>query len=304
MAAKYKENSVYYYQIKPHLIKGDDDEIETVKKKFKRAFKFKGKTKKWEQGDGSVKAIEGEVFEKRYIEGALIYTLENNLPPMVDENGENASEIDLKGFSGLGYDSVYFYDSELMILAIESRIPGATIASLQSLTYINNNSINQFDFKAVGSPNEYNRFLESEGVTGLEMEVLNIDSIPKKKAPVKGVMEAIDIVDAANGTSIKINISSGQSKSKLLNKQFIKTMIDHALLSVGGQNEVSKFNLRIIDVDSHRVVPIDLITGRIKDKTSIEKVRAINKFSLADKIKQIKGSYLKRRPDLEKVVNI
>ena len=303
MAAKYKENSVYYYQIVPSLITGDNNEVKSVKRRFKKAFKFKGNTKGYKQGDGSVNAIEGSVFQGRYVEGAIIFTLERNLPPKIDKDGKNASKIELSGFRGLGYDSVYFYDSELMVLAIESRVPGVTISSLRSLIYINQ-EINTFDFKPIGSPNEYDRFLKSEGVTGLEMEVLNIDSIPKKHAPVKGVSETIDLVEAANGTSIQIKISSGLMKSKKLNKQFIKTMLDYALKSVGGQNEVSKFKLNIVDIDSGKVELIDMITGRIRDKTKIEKVKAIDRFSIAEKVKQIKGLYLKRRLDLEKKVNL
>ena len=303
MSKKYKENSVYYYRVVATLETGDDDEIRRVKRRFKKAFKFKGNTKSYEQGDGSVNAIEGKIFKDRYVEGAVIFTLEKNLPPKIDANGKNATKIEISGFRGLGYDSVYFYDSELMVLAIESRVPGVTTSSLQSLIYINQ-EINNFEFIPVGSPNEYSRFLESEGVNGLQMEVLNIDSIPKKLAPVKGVSETIDLVEAANGTKININISSGATKSKKLNKEFVKSILDHALKSIGGQNEVSKFKLNIVDFDSGKVEWVDMITGRIRDKTKIEKVRAIDRFSISEKIKQIKGSYLKRRPDLEKVINI
>ena len=304
MAIQYKENSVYYYQIMPHFIKKDDEEIKLVKGRFKKAFKFTNDSKEFEQGDGSVNAIEANIFETRYIEGALIYTLERNLPPKIDADGKSPSMLDIDGFRGLGYDSAYVYDSELMILAIESRVPGATLASLQSLIYINNDSINTFDYKIVGSPKEYQRFLDSHGVRSMEMEVLNIDEIPKKIKPVRGIDETIDLVEAANGTKIEIRITTGQNKFKMLNKNFISTIADYALKSIGGQNEVSKFKLNIVDVDSGRVEPVDLITGRIKDKTKIEKVRAINRFSIAEKISQIKGGYLRRRPDLETIIKI
>lgn len=304
MSKKYKENNVYYYQISPHLTKADDDEITLIKKRFKRAFKFKGKIKIVEQGvEGSVSAIEGKLINKRYIGGAAIYTQESNLPPKMDESGTLTQELQLDGFKGLGYDSVYFYDSETMVLAMENRVPGVTLAALQSLIY-RNQEIETFDFKPVGSINDYQRFLESEGVTGLEMELLNIDEKPKKNHPVKGIEETIDIVEAADGTKININISSGRKKLKVLNKQFLKKMADYALKSIGGQNEVSKFKLNIVDVDSGKVEPIDLMTGRIKDKTKIEKVRAINRFSIAEKIKQLEGNYLARREAIEELIKL
>ena len=305
MAIKYKENNVYYYQIIPHLIRGNDDEVRKTKKRFKRAFKFKGNIKTVDQGggDGSVSAIEGRVINRRYIGGAIIYTQEQNLPPKIDETGTHTEELQLAGFKGLGYDSVYFYDSETMVIAIESRVPGATLAAIQSLIY-RNQEINTFDYKPVASVDDYNKFLESEGATSLEMEVLNIDEKPKKNEPVKGVEETIDIVEAANGTKIKIEISTGRKKFKMLDKAYLKNMADYALKSIGGQNEVSKFRLKIVDVDSGKVVPIDLMTGRIKDKTKIEKVRAINRFSIADKISQIEGFYLKRREAIENIINL
>ncbi len=304
MAKKYKENSVYYYQISPHLIKADDKEIKLVKKRFKRAFKFKGKLKTVKQGtEGSISAIEGKLMNDRYIGGAVIYTQESNLPPKMDDTGTRTEELQLKGFKGLGYDSAYFYDTETMVLSIESRVPGVTLAALQTLIY-RNQEINNFDFKPIASVNDYNRFLKSEGVTSMEMEVLNLDEIPKKNEPVKGVEETIKLVEDTNGTKININISSGRNKSKFLDKGYLKNMVDYALQSIGGQNEVSKFKLNIVDIDSGKVVPIDLISGRVKDKTKIEKVRAIDKFSIAEKIKQLEGSYLRRRQDIEEMIKL
>lgn len=304
MAKKYKENNVYYYQITPHLISADDNEIKLVKKRFKKAFKFKGKLNTVNQGiEGSVSAIEGNIYNNRYIGGAVIYTQESNLPPKMDETGTLTQKLELNGFKGLGYDSAYFYDPENMILAIENRVPGVTLASLQSLIY-RNQEINTFDFKPVASLNDYDAFLQSEGAKSMEIEVLNLKEKPKKNALVKGVEETIDIVDSANGTKINIQVSSGLSKSRVLDKQFIKKMADFALKSIGGQIEFSKFKLNIIDVDSGKIVPIDLISGRIKDKTKIEKVRAINKFSIIEKINQLEGYYLKRRPNIESVIKL
>lgn len=304
MSKKFKENNVYYYQISPHLVKADDEEIDQVKKRFKKAFRFSGKLKSVEQGvEGSVSAIEGKIINKRYIGGAAIYTQESNLPPKMDESGTQTQELQLEGFKGLGYDSAYFYDSETMVLAMESRVPGVTLEALQSLIY-RNQEIITFDFKPVASINDYEKFLQSEGVTSFEMEILNIDDKPKKNKPVRGVEETINIVEAANGTKINIDVSSGRSKFKILDKQFLKNMADYALNSIGGQNEVSKFKLSVIDVDSGKVVPIDLLTGRIKDKTKIEKVRAINKFSIAEKIDQLEGQYLKRRESIEEIIKL
>ena len=304
MSKKFKENNVYYYQISPHLIEADDEEIEKLKKRFKKAFRFRGKVKTVEQGvEGSVSAIEGKVINTRYIGGAAIYTQESNLPPKMDESGTQTQELQLDGFKGLGYDSAYFYDSHTMVLAIESRVPGVTLEALQSLIY-RNQEIITFDFKPVASINDYEKFLQSEGVTSFEMEILNVVDKPKKNETVKGVEETIDIVEAANGSKINISVSRGQKKSRVLDKQFLKTMADYALKSIGGQNEVSKFKLNIIDVDSGKVVPIDLLTGRVKDKTRIEKVRAINKFSIAEKINQLEGYYLKRRESIEAIIKL
>ncbi|WP_271729376.1 DUF6731 family protein [Aquimarina algiphila] len=303
MAKKYKETSVYYYQISPHLTKADDEEVRLVKKRFKKAFKFRGKLKIIKQGEGSVSAIKGKVINDRYIGGAVIYTQESNLPPKMDDTGTKTEELQLEGFKGLGYDSAYFYDTETMVLAIESRVPGVTLAALQALIY-RNQEINTFDFKPVASVNDYNRFLESEGVTSMEMEVLNLNEKPKKNAPVKGVEETIKLVEDTNGSKININISSGRNKLKVLDKKYLKNMIDYALQSIGGQNEISKFKLNIIDVDSGKVVPIDLISGRIKGKTKIEKVRAIDKFSIAEKIKQMEGSYLRKRQNIEEMIKL
>jgi len=305
MAKKYKENSVYYYQIIPRIITGNDEEVETAKKRFKKAFKFKNLKKTVEQGgEGSVSAIEGRVINKRYIGGAVIYTQESNLPPKVDNTGINTQVLELNGFKGLGYDSAYFYDSELMVLAIESRVPGPTLASLQSLIYVNNQQINTFDYKAVASANDYDKFLQSDGAKSLEMQILSIKEKPIKNEPVNGVEESINILNEANAAKINIEISTGQKKLSTLRKEYLKGMADYALKSFGCQNEVSKFKMKIIDIDSGKIVPIDLITGRIKDKTKILKVRAINRFSISDKIDQLEGHYLRRRPNIETVISL
>ncbi|UZO79755.1 hypothetical protein NBT05_12430 [Aquimarina sp. ERC-38] len=299
MTKKYKENNVYYYQIKPHLINPKTQDIKKVKKKFKKAFKFKGKVDSIKQGvEGSVSATSGKVYNNRYIGGALIYTQETNIPPKMDETGTKPQVLDLSGFKGLGYDSAYFYDVETMVFAFESRVPGVTLSSLQTLIY-RNQEIDTFDFKPIASSNAYEEFLESQGVTSLEMDVVSVDNKKKKNSSTPAISEALNLLDEANGEKITISVTSGRTKKKYLDKNYLKKLANDALSSMGYEKEFTSFKLKIEDVDSGKIVPIDLITGRIRDKTKIEKVKAINEFSIKSKIKQLEGLYLKRREAIE-----
>lgn len=299
MAAKYKVNKVYYYQIKPIFSTRSDDEVKRIKQGFKSALKFsKPNLKNVPQGDGSVSPVLGKVINQRYIGGALIYTMETNIPPKWDAVGKKPTPINLEGFLGLGYDAAYFYDSENMIIAIESRVPGPTLASLRSLI-LRNYELPGFEYLPVSSKKTYQKFLDTPGVTSMEMSMLNIDSATEKNKTVPGIAESKDLVDEANGNQIVINISTGKNKNKYLNKGYVKRMADWAITSLGGKHEVSKFKLKIVDLDSGKINPIDLISGRINDQTEIEKVRAINRFSINEKIGQIEGKYLKRRPYLD-----
>ena len=109
MAAKFKVNKVYYYQIKPVFTTMSDDELNRIKRGFKKALQFnKSNLESISQGDGSVSAVLGEIINVRYVGGALIYTMETNIPPKWDAVGKKPASIDLKGYSGLGYDAAYF----------------------------------------------------------------------------------------------------------------------------------------------------------------------------------------------------
>lgn len=304
MAKKYKSNKVYYYQIKPSYSSGSDKDVIRTKRYFKDALKFnKDNLTSVYQGDGSVSAVVGEEIDGRYIGGALIYTMENNIPPKWDSVKKTPASIDLVGFSGLGYDAAYFYDSENMIIAIESRVPGPTLASLRELILLNY-EVPGFNYLPVSSEKTYEQFLDTPGVTSLEMSMLNIESAKENKRTVPGISESKEMVDEANGHKIVINISAGRNKSNYLNKGYVKRMADWAVNSFGGKNEVSKFKLKIVDLDSGKINPIDLISGRISDKTEIEKVRAINQFSIKEKIGQIEEKYLKRRPYLDNLYKL
>ena len=185
-----------------------------------------------------------------------------------------------------------------MIIAIESRVPGPTLSSLRSLI-LRNYELPGFEYLPVSSEKTYQQFLDTPGVTSMEMSMLNIDNAVEKKQAVPGIAESTELVDEANGHKIVIQISSGQKRNNYLNKGYVKKMADWAVSSFGGKHEVSKFKLKIVDLDSGKINPIDLISGRISDTTEIEKVRAINRFSIKEKIGQIEGKYLKRRPYLD-----
>jgi len=299
MAKKFKSTKVNYYQLRVNTKGLDTLEITEIKKKFKKAVSFKDLiVPTVPQGDGNVSPMKTEEINTRYIAGALIYTQETNIPPKFNQTTQTLEAIDIAGFSGLGFDAVYFYDSENMILAIESKVPGPTLESFNTLL-LSNFSLNAFEIIVVTSSNDYEKFINSLGVKTLEIKMLNLDAKPEKKTTIKSVQEITDLIDRIDGNYIDMKISVGNERNKFLDFNHIKRIADFALKTIGTKNEVTKFKLDIVDLDSGKVDPIDLITNRIFDTIKIEKVTTISKFSIKEKINQVEKYYLRRRPLLD-----
>lgn len=304
MAKIFKSTKVNYYQIRVNTKNASKDEINDIKLSFKEAIKFDNLiNNSIEQGDGTVSAIKTKEINKRYLGGALIYTQKNNIPPKFDETTQSSEAINIDGFSGLGYDAAFFYDSENMILAIESKVPGPTLESFNNILK-NNFSLKTFENIVVTSTNDYDKFINSKGVRTLEIKMLNIDFKPTKNTNIKGVRETTSLVDDIQGNYIELKISVGTERDKFLDFNVIRRYADFAMKSIGLKNEVTKFKVDIVDLESGKVDPIDLITNRIFDTIKIEQVITISKFSIKEKIDQIEKFYLKRRPQIEETYSL
>ena len=304
MAKIFKSTKVNYYQIRVNTKNASKDEINDIKLSFKEAIKFDNLiNNSIEQGDGTVSAINSKEINKRYLGGALIYTQKNNIPPKFDETTQSLEAINIDGFSGLGYDAAFFYDSENMILAIESKVPGPTLESFNNILK-NNFSLKTFENIVVTSTNDYDKFINSKGVRTLEIKMLNIDFKPKKNTDIKGVRETTSLVDDIQGNYIELKISVGTERDKFLDFNVIKRYADFAMKSIGLKNEVTKFKVDIVDLESGKIDPIDLITNRIFDTIKIEQVITISKFSIKEKIDQIEKFYLKRRAQIEETYSL
>lgn len=297
---KYKKTKLYYYQLRPnHFPSSENEKIEETKNAFRTAFESIGNAKTLSQGDGSVSATATKELHKRYWAGSLIYTQESNIPPKYNNTSKQMEAINIAGFSGLGYDSVFFYDEKNMILCIESKVPGPTLESMRKLLN-ESNTIPSFEYIPVTSQNEYNKFINSKGVRNIAIKMLNLDNLNDNKDTQKSIREIKDLVDDTNGSYIDIKIATGTDRTKFLNFKRVKSMVDYALSSIGTKHEITKFKVDIIDLDSGKIDAVDLITNRICDEISIEKEKTISKFSIQEKISQIEGLYLKRRPLLDK----
>jgi hypothetical protein len=304
MSKKFKSTKVNYYQIRVDTKNASKDEINDIKLSFKNAIKFDNLiNNSIEQGDGTVSAINSKEINKRYLGGALIYTQKNNIPPKFDESTQSLEAIDIDGFSGLGYDAAFFYDSENMILAIESKVPGPTLESFNNILK-RNFSLKTFENVVVTSTNDYDKFINSKGVRTLEIKMLNIDFKPTKNSDVKGVRETTSLVEDIQGNYIELKISVGTERDKFLDFNVIKRYADFAMKSIGLKNEVTKFKVDIVDLESGKIDPIDLITNRVYDTIKIEQVITISKFSVKEKIDQIEKFYLKRRPQIEETYSL
>ena len=304
MAKKYKKTKINYYQLKVNLKNETTDNISIVKTKFKKAITFKNlKVPSIDQGDGTVSAIESREINIRYLGGALVYTQEKNIPPKWNQEYKKLEAIDINGFNGLGYDAAFFYDSENMIIAIESKVPGPTLESFCNLLR-QNFRLPNFEMVVVTSTNEYEKFLNSKGVRNLEVKMLSLDNVPEKKSTIKGIMETKDLVDTIDVSYIDIKIAAGTDRNKFLNFNAVKKLAEFAISSTGSKHEITKFKVDIVDLDSGKIDPIDLITNRIFDYIQVEQVTTINKFSIKEKITQIEGFYLKRKPKLDKVYRL
>lgn len=299
MAKVYKSTKVNYYQLRVNTSKMTALEVDNLKEKFKNAILFKSlKVPIVEQGDGTVSPAKSKEINVRYVAGALIYTQKSNIPPKFDETSQKLEAVDIKGFSGLGYDSTFFYDSETMIIAIESKVPGPTLESFQNI--LNRNyKLDFFEIVVVTSSNDYQKFINSKGVRTVEIKMLNLSNVPAKKTKIKAVSEVQDLVDDLSGNYIDLKISVGQNRDEFLDFPILKRFADYAVKSIGMKNEVTKFKVDIVDLNSGKIDPIDLITNRIFDTLKIEKVVTISAFSITEKINQMEEFYLKRRPQLE-----
>lgn len=305
MAKKIKKTKINYYQLNVNLKGATTDKVNKVKALFKKAITFQNlKVNSIDQGDGKVTPIKSKEINERYLGGALVYTQEKNIPPKFNQKNQTLEAIDIAGFDGLGYDSAFFYDSENMILSIESKVPGPTLESFCNLLKQNYSMLPQFEMIVVTSSNEYDKFINSKGVRNLEIKMLSLDDKLDKESKIKGVMETKDLVDTVDGAYIDVKIAAGSDRSKFLNFNAVKQLADFAVSSFGSKHEVTKFRVDIVDLDSGKIDPIDLITNRIFDFITVEQVTTITKFSIKEKIDQIEGFYLKRRPKLDEVYKI
>jgi hypothetical protein len=299
-----KVTKIHYYQLRPYGSKQmKKDELDEIKEIYKNAIQFRKRNLlKVDQGDGSVSPIKGKIRENRYVTGALIYTQENNIAPKYNQKNQSMEAINIEGFDGLGFDAAFFYDATNMLLVIESKVPGPTLESLRVLMTMNY-EVPSFEAIVVTSKNEYEKFINSKGVRNLKIKMLNLDNQPEgKKTP--GVQEATEMVENTNGAYIEMKIGSGKNRHRFLDFQKVKSFADFAVRSVGLKHEVTKFEVDIVDLDSGKIEPIDLITNRIFDKISIDKERTISRFSIGEKIDQIESYYFKRKPFLDEVYRL
>lgn len=303
MAENYKKHKVYFYQIVPKIPVTDSRCVKDFKSHYSRAFSFTKSPKAYDVGDGSVSAVNPKKLKNGLIGGAIIYTLETDIPPKYNPEKQMPAEIELDGFSGLGYDSAYVYDPELMVLAIENRRPGATLNNIRNLIFANKNDIPGFEYKPVAYSDSYQKFLQSNGVRSMKMKMLRIPTQTDKKDYQRGVKEVKDLVDDIEGAQITIHITSGKQKEKFLNKEHIQDWAQQALSKVGLSHPVESFELKIEDVDSEKIIPIDLITGRIFEFTKIEKVRLIDRFSIGEKIEQIEEHLKDKQKAIKEFIN-
>ena len=303
--ANYKKTNVHYYQLYVPTKGLPKAKVDMLRAQFSKAIKFsKRNLQEARQGDGSVAPVKSEIINKRYIGGALIYTQETNIPPKWDGGSQKLAKIDITGFRGLGFDAAYFYDTDNMIIALESRVPGPSLESLRKLIHLNY-TVPSFDFRPISSTNEYNKFIQSKKIRKVEIKMVNYDGAALKKGgKIPGIEQSKELVDMMDGSYITWKVAAGYDRSKTLSFQKIKQMADYAINSIGGSNEVTSFKVDIVDLNSGKLDPIDLITNRISDKIQIEKERTISKFSILEKIKQLEGHYLRRLPKLDKIYRL
>lgn len=299
--SQYKKNKVYFYKLRPKISDPDKVELQSIKENFKKAFLF-SESKEVKVSDGTVSGVRGEVLKNRFIGGAIIFTLEENLPPRYNLEEQKPAEIELEGYNGLGYDSAYVYDPELMVFAFESRRPGATLNNVQSLLFMNND-LPGFDYVPIADSNAYQQFLESNGVKSLKMKMLRVSTESDNIAYERGVKEIKDFVDEMNGAQITIHVTAGRKKGGYLDKKRVQGFAQHLLNKVGLSHPIERFELKIEDVDSGKIVPIDLISGRIFEWTQIEKVRLINQFSIKEKINQISDHLVNKNDIIRTFLN-
>lgn len=301
--SKFKENKFYFYQIVPVISDTDENSIKFYKKRFKKAFQFNKQNLEVETSEGSISALEVDVDKENFITGALVYTLESNLLPRYDPNKKKTASIDLDGFRGLGVDCAYIYDPNSMVFILENRKPGVSLNAVRELLFRQDNNLPGFEYKAICYKNSYEKFLKSGGVKSMKMKMLRIPEKSDTRIKVESIKNTKDTIDELKGSHITIEVSSGREKSKWLDFDAVRKWADSITKMTNTQHEIEKFELKIEDVDSEKIVPIDLITGRIYEVTKIEKVRLINRFSIVDKISQMKKHYLIKKDIIDQFIN-
>ncbi|MFV8359555.1 DUF6731 family protein [Flavobacterium sp. LS1P3] len=297
-----KYTNVYYYQLFPNdeglnpkekdiFFKNCDKNIFTKKSGFTRI----------QHSDGYVNIFDLEERHNRYVLGTFVYNQTTNIPPSFNDIENKPSELKIGKFDGLGFDSSFIYDRKTRIIGLESKKPGTSQKSVEDFI-MKNFDLTNCHLKFVVLPNEYNKFLNSNKYTRLEMDL----AIPNNdmgilKPSEKNANNILQLMQDLKGTSAKIIISNGRSRKKTLSLENVRQLAQWLYKTDKKETLVQNLRITGVDVDSENYHIFDLISNRLITKISIEKTRTIGSFQIKIKYDQLEGDFLAHREELEKL---
>ena len=297
-----KYTNVYYYQLFPTDESLNPDEKDIFFKNCdKNIFTKKESFVRIQHSDGYVNIFDLEERHNRYILGTFVYNQTTNIPPSFNDIENKPSKLKIGKFDGLGFDSSFIYDRKTRIIGLESKKPGTSQKSVEDFI-MKNFDLQNCHFKFVVLPNEYNKFLNSNKYTRLELDL----AIPNNdmgilKPSEKNASNILELMQDLKGTSAKIIISNGRSRKKTLSLENVWQLAQWLYKTDKKETLVQNLRITGVDVDSENNHIFDLISNRLITKISIEKTRTIGSFQIKIKYDQLEGDFLAHREELEKL---
>lgn len=297
-----KTTNVYYYQLflNDESLKSDE-KIKFLKICDSNILQKKESYIKIDHSDGNVNLYDFEERHKRYVLGTFVYNQTTNIPPSFNEAENKPTELKIGKFDGLGFDSSFIYDRKTRIIGLESKKPGTSQKSVEDFLTKNFDMPN-FHFKFVVLPDEYNKFLNSNEYSRLEIDL----AIPNNdmgilKPSEKNANNLLQLMQDLKGSSAKIIISNGRSKKKTLSLENVRQLAQWFYKNEKRENLVQNLRVTGVDIDSENNHIFDLISNRLITKINITKTRTIGNFQIKSKYDQLEGDFLANREELEKL---
>ncbi|MBS0646418.1 MAG: hypothetical protein JSR97_07475 [Verrucomicrobia bacterium] len=238
----------------------------------------------------------------KFIYGTLAHNQMNDLPPTLDSATGETGELPIKDTQGLAYYTSFLFDTELQMIAYESKQNGVSLKSFLEFFEMNY-SLPPIESEIVIDPIEIQRLNKMSVIKKFYVKIAKVENGAIFNSNKASFKQIINSADGTNTNTLEYTITSARSKDGSLTLNKVKQMAKD-LLKYKETEEVEKMVITGKETDEDPADVIDFIANKVRISIKVERKRFSTNFALKEKYDLLTEEYKKVHPHLIKAYKL